>query len=257
MGEERNMSEERLVAALAALGPEIAYPPTPALVPAVTARLSAPQARRPVAPGRARWTRRRMLVLVAAGVLAALAIAAAARLAIGAFEVREQPASTPSPSQSPVEPGVLGEPVAPEGTRPRPRGFEPALPEGTAARRALRGRQSVRRPGAPVRVDAERDLPPDPGSEWGMVLMAFQGDAETVIKYVERFEDVEGTSVEGRSAYWVDARTWSRSRPRPGSRRSPCGGNVLVWEGEDGISYRMETALGLVEALELASSATR
>jgi hypothetical protein len=34
-------------------------------------------------------------------------------------------------------------------------------------------------------------------------------------------------------------------------------GNVLVWQGDDGISYRMETALGLAEALELAGSTTR
>src|SRR5262245_1763730 len=111
MDEEPRMSEERLVASLRALGRELAYPPTPATAPAVTARLNAPEARRPAWPGLVRRSRRRTLVLVAVGVLAALAIAAAARLAIGAFEVREQPGSTPSPSQPPVQPDLLGDPV--------------------------------------------------------------------------------------------------------------------------------------------------
>ena len=256
MGEERNMSEERLVAALAALGPEIAYPTTPALVPAVTARLSAPQTRRPVAPGRARWTRRRMLVLVAVGVLAALAIAAAARLAIGAFEVREQPASTPSPSQSPVQPGVLGEPVPPEDAA-EAAGFEPALPEGPPPDEVYVVDSPFGDPGLLYVWMPSETYPQIPGSEWGMVLMAFQGDAETVIKYVERFEDVEGTSVEGRSAYWVDVPHVVEIETEAGFETFAVRGNVLVWEGEDGISYRMETALGLIEALELASSATR
>ena len=34
-------------------------------------------------------------------------------------------------------------------------------------------------------------------------------------------------------------------------------GNVLVWQGEDGLSYRMETALDQTDAVALASSSGR
>ena len=34
-----------------------------------------------------------------------------------------------------------------------------------------------------------------PGAEWGLVLMAFQGDSETVIKSVEAFEIVRRIAV--------------------------------------------------------------
>jgi hypothetical protein len=256
MDEEPRMSEERLVAAIAALGREIAYPPTPALVPAVTARLSAPEVRRPVVPGRARWTRRRTLVLVAVGVLAALAIAAAARLAIGAFEVREQPGSTPSDSQPPVQPGVLGEPVPPEDAA-EAAGFEALLPDGPAPDEAYVVDSPFGDPGLLYVWLPSETYPRIPGSEWALVLMAFQGDAETVIKYVQEFENVRRTSVNGRPAYWVDVPHVVEIETENGFETFAVRGNVLVWQGEDGVSYRMETVLGLAEARGLASSATR
>ncbi len=250
------MSEERLVAAIVALGRDIAYPPTPALVPAITARLSTPEATRPVAPGRVRWTRRRTLVLVAAGVLAALAIAAAARLVIGAFEVREQPGSTPSASQPPVQPDVLGDPVPP-GDAAEATGFEPALPAGSPPDEAYVVDSPFGDPGLLYVWFPSEIYPRIPGTEWGLMLMASQGDVETVIKYVERFESVRRTSVEGRPAYWVSVPHVVEIETDGGFETFAVRGNVLVWEGEDGISYRMETALGLAEALGLASSATR
>ena len=247
MGEDRSMSDERLVAALAALGPEIAYPSTPALVPAVTARLSAPGARRPVVPGRARWTRRRTLVLVTLGVLAALAI--------GAFEVREQPGSTPSVSQPPVQPGVLGDPVPLEDAA-EAAGFEPVLPQGPPPDEAYVVDSPFGDPGLLYVWLPSETYPRIPGSEWGMVLMAFQGDAETITKSVERFENVLPASVNGRPAFWVAVPHEITIETEDGFETFAVRGNVLVWEGEDGISYRMETALGRAEALALASSAT-
>src|SRR5262245_32207336 len=122
MDEEPRMSEERLVASLRALGRELAYPPTPATAPAVTARLNAPEARRPAAPPRP----------PAPGALGGpprAAVAAAARPAIGAFEVRKQPGSAPSPSPPPVQPDLLGDPV-PFDDAVAEVGFEPVLPPG-------------------------------------------------------------------------------------------------------------------------------
>jgi hypothetical protein len=253
MDEERRMSEERLVAAIVALGREIAYPPTPALAPAVTARLSAPEARRPVAPGRVRWNRRRALVLVAVGVLAALAIAAAARLVIGAFEVREQQGSTPSASQPPVQPDVLGDPVPPEDAAVAA-GFEPVLPDGPPPDEAYVVDGPFGDPGLLYVWLPSETYPRIPGAEWGLVLMAFQGDAETVTKTVDRFEDVRPATVDGRHAYWVAVPHVVAIETEEGLDTFAVRGNVLVWEGEDGISYRLETTLDRAGAVALAES---
>jgi hypothetical protein len=256
MDEERRMSEERLVASIVALGREIAYPPTPALAPAVTARLSAPESRRPAAPGLARWSRRRTLVLVAVGVLAALAIAAAARLVIGAFEVREQPGSTPSASQPPVQPDMLGDPVPLEDAA-EVAGFEPVLPQGPPPDEAYVVDSPFGDPGLLYVWLPSETYPRIPGSEWGLVLMAFQGDAETVTKNVVEFESVHPARVDGRPAFWVAVPHVVSIETELGIETFAVRGNVLVWEGEDGVSYRLETALGRADAIELASSAGR
>src|SRR5262245_66171 len=128
---DRPMTDERLSAALVALGRDLAYPETPSLSPAVTARLTADRTRggRPRLPGLALLNRRRVLVLVAVGLLALLGIAAAARIAIGAFEIRVQPNDTPSASLPPIEPSAIGDPVSQAEAIERA-GFEPALPPG-------------------------------------------------------------------------------------------------------------------------------
>jgi hypothetical protein len=248
------MSDERLIAAIRALGREIAYPPAPALVPAVTSRLTSPAA----PPARVRtapwWNRRRTLVLVAVGALAALAIAAAARLVIGAFEVREQPGSTPSASQPPIQPDVLGDPVPPEDAAGAA-GFEPVLPEGPAPDKAYVVNSPFGDPGLLYVWLPSDAYPRIPGTDWGMVLMTFQGDAETVTKTVDRFEDVRPASVNGRPAFWVAVPHVITIETERGLETFAVRGNVLVWEGDDGIAYRMETALGRAEALELAGSA--
>lgn len=250
------MTDERLAAAVRALGREIAYPPTPALAPAVTARLTSSGPRPSPVRGRSRWTRRRAIVLVAVGVLAALAIAAAARLVIGAFEVREQPGSTPSPSQPPVQPDVLGDPVPP-GEAAAAAGFEPVLPEGPPPDEAYVVDSPFGDPGLLYVWSPRETYPRIPGSEWGLVLMAFQGDPEGVIKSVDRFEDVRPTEVNGRPAFWVAVPHVIAVETEDEVETFAVRGNVLVWEGEGGISYRMETGLGRAEALELARTATR
>jgi hypothetical protein len=63
--------------------------------------------------------------------------------------------------------------------------------------------------------------------------------------------------VNGRPAFWVAVPHEITIETEDGFETFAVRGNVLVWEGEDGISYRMETALGRAEALALASSAGR
>ena len=90
---DRPMTNEQVAAAVLALGRELAYPPAPSMRSAVTARLENERAAgaRPAFPGRALWSRRRVLVLATIGLLAALALAAAARFAIGAIERLSEP----------------------------------------------------------------------------------------------------------------------------------------------------------------------
>jgi hypothetical protein len=151
---------------------------------------------------------------------------------------------------------VLGDPVPPEEAA-EAAGFEAALPQGPPPDEAHVVDSPFGDPGLLFVWLPSETYPRVPGSEWGMVVMASQGDVETVIKYVERFENVERTSVDGRPAYWVDVPHVVEIETERGSETFAVRGNVLVWEGDDGISYRMETALGRAEALELASSATR
>jgi hypothetical protein len=250
------MTDEPLVAAIRELGREIAYPQTPALVPEVAARLTSAGRPRTTVRSRSRWNRRRTLVLVAVGVLAAFAIAAAARLVIGAFEVREQPGSTPGPSQPPVQPDVLGDPVPPD-VAAAAAGFEPVLPEGPPPDEAYVVDSPFGDPGLLYVWSPSQTYPRIPGSEWGLVLMAFQGGPEGVIKSVDRFEEVRPAEVNGRPAFWVAVPHVIAVETQHGLETFAVRGNVLVWEGGDGISYRMETALGRPDALELARTATR
>ena len=73
---DRPMTDERLGAALATMRGNVAFPATPAFRDAVTARLTSERAagERPRLPGLALWSRRRVLVLAAIGLLAALAL---------------------------------------------------------------------------------------------------------------------------------------------------------------------------------------
>ena len=198
------MTNEQVAAALTALGPELAFPPTPSLRGAVLARLETERATgiRPVLPRRALWSRRRVLVLATVGLLAALALAAAARFAIGAIEIRVQPGVTPSASLPPVTPGALGDPVPAEEAVALA-GFEPSVPSGPADEVYV-----VDSPfGDPGLLYAWRPsaatYPALPGTEWGLVLIAFQGDDETVVKSVQAFEDVHAASVDGATAVWI------------------------------------------------------
>src|SRR4029450_4879974 len=90
---DRPMTTEQVASALAALSSELAYPATPSMRSAGTARLENERAAgaRPAFPGRALWSRRRVLVLATIGLLAALALAAAARVAIRAMRNVCQP----------------------------------------------------------------------------------------------------------------------------------------------------------------------
>jgi len=252
---DRPMTDERLEAALATIRGDLDFPATPAFGEAVTARLTSERAAgaRPRLPSRALWSRRRVLVLATIGLLAALALAAAARLAIGTIEIRVQDV-TPSPSLPPVEPDVLGDPL-PAREAVALAGFEPALPSGPPPDEVYVVDSPFGDPGLIYAWRPSATFPALPGTEWGLVLIAFQGDDEAVIKTVQRFEDVHDASVNGERASWIPVPHVLEIETDAGFVTFSVRGNVLIWEVAD-VTYRLETSLDRASAIALAESMT-
>ena len=252
---DRPMTDERLVVALVSLRDELAFPVTPSLGGAVTARLASDRAAgaRPPFPRRALWSRRRVLVLATIGLLAALALAAAARLAIGAIEIRVQPAVAPSTSLPPVEPDVLGEPL-PASRAVALAGFEPSLPSGPPPDEVYVIDSPFGDPGLVYAWRPSPTYPTLPGTDWGLVLIAFQGDEEIVLKTVQRFEDVHDASVDGVRAAWIPVPHLLDIETDRGTQTFSVGGKVLIWQVGD-VTYRLETSLDRASAISVAESA--
>ena len=253
---DRPMTDERLEAALATMGGELAFPATPAFGEAVTARLTSEReaGTRPRLPSRALWSRRRVLVLATIGLLAALALAAAARLAVGTIEFRVQPGVTPSPALPPVQPDVLGDPL-PAREAVALAGFEPALPSGAPPDEVYVVDSPFGDPGLIYAWRPSASYPTLPGTEWGLVLIAFQGDDETVVKTVQRFEDLHDATVNGERAWWIPVPHVLEIETNAGFETFSVRGNVLIWEVAD-VTYRLETSLDRTSAIALAESMT-
>jgi hypothetical protein len=251
---ERTVTDEQLSAALTALGHDVAFPQAPALTSAVTARLTAERTGgvRPRVPGLAVIGRRRVLVLVAVGLLALLAIAGAARLAIGAFEVRVQPTATPSASLPPVEPSALGDPVS-EREAVAQAGFEPSLPPGPAPDEVYVIDTEFGDPGILYAWRPSASYPQIEGTEWGLVLIVAQGDDEFATKTVNRFDALVEVEVSGDEAAWIPAPHEISINTDTGSETFSVTGNVLIWQVAD-LSYRLETSVGRAEAIAFAES---
>ena len=253
---DRPMTDDRLEAALATMGGELAFPATPAFGEAVTARLTSEReaGTRPRLPSRALWSRRRVLVLATIGLLAALALAAAARLAVGTIEFRVQPGVTPSPALPPVQPDVLGDPL-PAREAVALAGFEPALPSGPPPDEVYVVDSPFGDPGLIYAWRPSASYPTLPGTEWGLVLIAFQGDDETVVKTVQRFEDLHDATVNSERAWWIPVPHVLEIETDAGFETFSVRGNVLIWEVAD-VTYRLETTLDRASAIALAESTT-
>jgi hypothetical protein len=245
-----------LARALSALAGRIEYPPTPALAPAVTARLAAQretEARRP-SPSLAPWPRRRLLVALAIGLLALLGIAAATRIVIGAFEIRVRPGITPAPPAPTVDPADLGRPAS-LAEAEAAAGFRIELPPGLPPQEVYVVEGLAGEPGIVVAWGPGAGYPTIGGTKWSLVLMAFPGEAEHVLKTVGASQAVREVAVDGRRAFWIGAPHLIAFRTEDGTR-GPYRvlGGVLIWEAERGITYRLETALPRAEAIALAES---
>lgn len=251
---ERRRPQEDLGRTLLAVGRDLAFPPTPSLVPGIASRLMADRARgdrRPF-PGLALWTRRRTLVIATVGLVALLAVAAAARLVVGAIEIRVQPPATPTVSLPPVEPDVLGVPVPIEDLDAAT-GLEPRLPAGPPpdAAYVIEGPEATT--GIVLAWRPSARYPALSGTEWGLLLMTFGADSETVVKTVATFEDTIEATVGGERGYWIPTPHPITLQTEQGTLELVTTGHVLIWQAGE-LTYRLETSLGRAAALEIARS---
>jgi hypothetical protein len=254
---DRRLTDAALAAGIADAGRALAYPATPPLAAAVEARLNAERAAgtRPSFPGVAIWSRRRVLVLAAVGLLALLGLGFGVRLVIGAAEVRVVPGVTPSgPPLGPPNP--LGDPTTLEAAEAAV-AFDLRLPLGRAPDDVYvftNGPQGGA--GALLAWNADRRAPALPETPWGLVLLQMPDDAESVLKDIDRFEDLREVEVGGERGFWIDAPHQLTVISEDGARSFAVRGNVLIWS-EHGVTFRLETSLDARAAIALAETIDR
>jgi hypothetical protein len=244
-----------LEAALRSVAPRAAFPPTPPIASSVAARLRADavRAHRPPFPGTALWSRRRLVLAAALGLLLLGGTAVAARLSIGAVEVRVVPSLAPSAvAEAPTAFGTevtLQQAVDETGMKP---GWPPRLgPPGDVY---------VLRPGgpgaAPVLVLAWRDVAGYrviPSTPWSVVLFELRGELDIATKTVLA-GSISRAHVDGDSAFWLTGEHDLGLQGAFGGRVVRVSGNVLVWARPGGLTYRLETMLPRAEAILLAQT---
>ena len=247
---EARLTDEVLGRALSAMSEDVAFPRTPPIAPAVVTRLREEREAniRPPFPSLALWNRRRALVLVIVGIAAVLALAFAARLTLGAAEIRLRQETTPS--GAPLGPAGLGSPVPQIDDAVR---FDVGVPAGPLPDEAYVFRTSSGRPAALLAWRAGGDQTALPGTQWRMMLIQVRGDERTLVKDVEAPEDSLMVGVDGREAFWIDSPHELIVLTAEGTETFVIRANVLIW-AEDGVTYRLETTLGLTEAIALAET---
>lgn len=240
--------------ALAELTPRLAYPPTPAIAPAVVSRLSAARQSglRPPLPGLALWPRRRLLVAVAIGVLAILGIAAATRVVIGALEIRTVRMLPPNPTVTRL-PEAVGDPVSLEEAQADV-GFRILLPAGSAEPDTVRTLPTPFGDRSVLLAWTDPSLPPIDGVPWTLVLLELPGDQEYAFKLVAGQGAVREVEVAGRRGYWLGEPHQLVLETATEVQTFSVTGNVLIWAAGDRLVLRMETALPLREAIALAET---
>jgi hypothetical protein len=242
---------------LLVLGDEIAWPPTPDLAAAVSARIAAEP--RPVPRRGLRWPQLHprfaaalaaiVVVIVAFGILFAASpgVRATVRDWLGIGSVRITRVER-LPDLAPARELGLGKRVTMATAE---REF------GTVA--------TVRALGAPDAVYFDAALPrrvtlvylartglPAGKAGVGALLDEFEGD--TPIAYAEKLVaghvPITHVKVDGADGYFIGG---SHALQLPDELRPRLAGNTMVWQ-RDGVTYRLETALGLRRTLALARS---
>ena len=275
MAEDRSMtlsslSDEALGDVLRGLGADLVVPAAPTLTEDVRRRISAA----PV-PARAPWwwptlaprTVRRALVVALALVLLIAALAGAARLGLPGVSIVVGPSSTaslpptPSPAPSDAPPGAaaglgtaatdaeavaqLGRPLP---VLPAPYGPPDAIYVDTLGRGIVNQVWGA----APGRPLAD-------GQGVSMVLSTIR--ATTDIDFIKKLSNggatVTYTRVDGNDAFWIEGahEVFVLAENGHDVFDIRVAGDVLLWS-EDGLTYRLESALGQQASIELAETMT-
>ena len=107
--------------------------------------------------------------------------------------------------------------------------------------------------GALLAWDASERYPSLPGTPWGLILVELRTDRGTLVKDVGGFDDIAEVRVNGRPSFWIDDPHELHVIARDGTETFRVDGNVLIWSRGD-VTYRLETSLGLPQAIALAES---
>jgi hypothetical protein len=242
-----------LETALRSLTVQVEFPETPPIAATVGARLRADVARthRPPFAGTALWSRRRLVVAIALGLVLLGGAAVAARLALGTVQIQIVPTLTPS--APPEAADAFGEEVSVQealgatGIHP---GWPPAFgwPDDAYVVRSSPADRAI--------VLAWRDVvgsPTIPGTPWSAVLIEMRGPAEVATKYALP-DSVARARVHGQAAFWIAGPHDLALQGAFGGRSVRVSGNVLIWQRSSDVTYRLETMLPKADAIALAET---
>ncbi|CAN5862255.1 MAG: hypothetical protein H0T94_07080 [Acidimicrobiia bacterium] len=98
-------------------------------------------------------------------------------------------------------------------------------------------------------------LPPISGTNAGLIMTQFQADPDEawIRKLISGGVEVDRVEINGEEGYWMTGPHLLIFDNGDFSETSRTNGNVLIWSAS-GITYRLETALTLPQALELAQN---
>ncbi|MGH2579121.1 MAG: hypothetical protein ACRDG9_15425, partial [Actinomycetota bacterium] len=199
--------------------------------------------------------RRRVLLLAVAGLILLLAgTAIAARLVIGAIEIRvisTPPASTPTAVESGAS---LGQRVTLEEAEATV-DFPVVLPEALGPPDEVHVAESVFSSRVVVLVwEADASHPRIEGTPWSTILMELPGSKEPLAsKEILAETTLQAVQVGSHDAFWISGPHQLSVLTPEGEQRFTVTGNVLLWE-QAGTTLRLETALPKAEAVALAES---
>ena len=269
-------TDEQLEAALRDLAPQLEYPVTPDLAASVSERVRTerPPARRPWAA--LEWVFRpgvpfrRSVVLAIAALLLAVGAAVAIQLGLRGLPIVFVPSLPPAPptATTPIgSPGaglpgstlLIGEPSTLEAARAAA-DFPvrlATLPELGAPDAVYIGRT---RAGARVELvyRARPGLPDAGASGVGLLITQFKGrtEPELMKKVAGPGTVIEPVRVNGAPGYWITGRPHALIYRVDGEGEEEpyrLVGDVLIWE-QDGVIYRIESALGRDATVRIAES---
>ncbi len=216
-----------------------------------------------------RWERSPWQLAAAAAVAALVLFSAVLALSPGArkavaewfglrgIEIRQTPASPRAPTRTVGEGLDLGRPVAISAAE-RIAGFRVRLPQALGPPDAASVRPlSVAGNEVFLVYGSRPGLPESSESGVGALLSEFRGELHTAtIRKVAPFTQVSFVRINGNPGFWIEGAhdvVYLDQDRNPVEATFRLAGSVLIWE-QDGLTFRLESALPLKRALEIARS---